>query len=33
MNQLDQSDREMLQHLSMEGHDLAEIADRSGCHT
>lgn len=29
MNQLDQSDREML-HLSMEGYDLAEIADRLG---
>lgn len=29
MNQLDQSDRQML-HLSMEGYDLAEIADRLG---
>lgn len=29
MNQLDESDREML-HLSMEGYDLAEIADRLG---
>ena len=29
LNQLDESDREML-HLSMEGYDLAEIADRLG---